>query len=386
MIFDSDNHYYEQEDAFTRYVPHSMHDRCVKWIEIDGKKRVLIGGRLNNYIKDPAFQFVPKPGSIYEYTTGYNPEQHSMKKIIGSSMMHKDNAKFGFYFEDKIKQMKSMSIDKAIIYSTYGLIIENYLYHDEEALYCTLNGFNKWIVEEWGQDRQKIEPAPVVSLVNADYAVQQLKFLIENNIKIINISPNFIPTSNGGVSPTSKIYDNFWKIINDNKIVIGLHENDSWNIRMSKNWGNKDLSSFNLDNERFSTLVSTNSFHDFFAKIIIDNFFEKFPKIKFITSESGSDWVYLLFKKLTKAYNQNNSLFFKNPIETFKENIFVSPFPHDDIYMLEETLGYKNIILSTDFPHVEGSCDPDIFIKNISKMQNEKINDIIYNNINNLIS
>ena len=48
LLFDADNHYYEAEDAFTRYVPKRMQKRCVEWVEMkDGKKFHLVAGKLN---------------------------------------------------------------------------------------------------------------------------------------------------------------------------------------------------------------------------------------------------------------------------------------------------------------------------------------------------
>jgi hypothetical protein len=35
-IFDCDNHDYEARDAFTRHVPRSMQNCCVRWAEIEG--------------------------------------------------------------------------------------------------------------------------------------------------------------------------------------------------------------------------------------------------------------------------------------------------------------------------------------------------------------
>ncbi len=46
LLFDADNHYYEAEDAFTRYVPRRMQKRCVEWVEMkDGKKFHLVAGK-----------------------------------------------------------------------------------------------------------------------------------------------------------------------------------------------------------------------------------------------------------------------------------------------------------------------------------------------------
>ena len=57
-IFDFDNHYYEAEDAFTRHADRSLRNRGVRWADIDGRRRLLVGGTLNSYIANP----VVRPG------------------------------------------------------------------------------------------------------------------------------------------------------------------------------------------------------------------------------------------------------------------------------------------------------------------------------------
>ena len=55
-MFDADNHYYEAEDAFTRYVPKRMQRRCVQWIEMqDGKRHHLVAGKINHSVGNPTF-------------------------------------------------------------------------------------------------------------------------------------------------------------------------------------------------------------------------------------------------------------------------------------------------------------------------------------------
>ena len=38
-VFDADNHYYEDEDAFIRHVPKDMQKRCMQWADVNGKRR-----------------------------------------------------------------------------------------------------------------------------------------------------------------------------------------------------------------------------------------------------------------------------------------------------------------------------------------------------------
>src|SRR6476660_5072018 len=73
-MFDADNHDYEPVDAFTRYLDKSMRARCMQWVELDGRPRLLVAGRISRFIPNPKFQPIARPGSLYDFfrskTTG----------------------------------------------------------------------------------------------------------------------------------------------------------------------------------------------------------------------------------------------------------------------------------------------------------------------------
>ena len=81
--FDADNHYYEAEDAFTRHIEPGFEKRCMQWAEINGKKRLLVGGRINRFIPNPTFDPVARPGCLDEFYRGKNPEAADMRTLFG---------------------------------------------------------------------------------------------------------------------------------------------------------------------------------------------------------------------------------------------------------------------------------------------------------------
>ena len=84
----------------------------------------------------------------------------------------------------------------------------------------------------------------------------------------------------------------------------------------------------------------------------------RFPNLRMASIESGSDWVFHLFEKLTKSYGQIPQIYQEDPRETFKRHVWVSPFYEDELASLLKLLGEKRIIMGSDFPHVEGLAEP----------------------------
>ena len=86
-IFDFDNHYYEPEDAFTRHQDRRLGNRGIRWADVDGRRRLLVGGAVNSYVANPTFDPVSKPGALYDWYRG-NPRQQSIREAFGELEPH----------------------------------------------------------------------------------------------------------------------------------------------------------------------------------------------------------------------------------------------------------------------------------------------------------
>ena len=62
-LFDADNHYYEAEDAFTRYGDERV-KRYVQWVN-DGKRRhIMFGDRMSTGVPNPTFNPIAQAGCV----------------------------------------------------------------------------------------------------------------------------------------------------------------------------------------------------------------------------------------------------------------------------------------------------------------------------------
>ena len=83
LAFDADNHYYEAVDAFTRHIEPALAQARMQWAEIDGKRRLLVGGKVNRFIPNPTFDPVARPGCLDDYYQGKNPEGTTIRDAFG---------------------------------------------------------------------------------------------------------------------------------------------------------------------------------------------------------------------------------------------------------------------------------------------------------------
>ncbi len=57
--------------------------RAIQWAQLDGKQRLLVGGRVNRFIPNPTFDPVGKPGALDEYFRGRNPRGADLNALFG---------------------------------------------------------------------------------------------------------------------------------------------------------------------------------------------------------------------------------------------------------------------------------------------------------------
>ena len=88
LMFDCDNHYYEALDAFTRYLEPKYRKRAMQWVTLNGRQRLLVGGKINRFIPNPTFDPVAAPGVMDEYFRGRNPKGADPAEAVRRTRAH----------------------------------------------------------------------------------------------------------------------------------------------------------------------------------------------------------------------------------------------------------------------------------------------------------
>jgi hypothetical protein len=84
-VFDADNHLYETEDAFTRHLP-SQFSGLIKYVQINGRTKIAVNNVISDYIPNPTFEVVAKPGAFMPFFSGHNPEGKTLRELAGEPM------------------------------------------------------------------------------------------------------------------------------------------------------------------------------------------------------------------------------------------------------------------------------------------------------------
>jgi predicted TIM-barrel fold metal-dependent hydrolase len=357
--FDADNHYYEATDAYTRHIPKQMAKRAMQWAEINGRPRLLVGGKVSKFIPNPTFDPVAKPGSLDEYFRGRNPGSKDIRALFGELEPIRPEYRDR---DARLKVMDRQGLNGCFLFPTLGVGMEESLAGDPPALVAAFSAFNRWLEDDWGYAYQeRIYAAPMITLVDVDAAVAELTRVLNADARIVCIKGGPAHSPIGLISPADHRFDPFWGLVNESGVTVGIHSGDAGYGRYINDWEPYgDLEAFRHSPLR-SVISSDRPPFETMAALVCQGLFDRFPNVRVATIESGAEWVPLLLKKLAKAYGQMPSAFASDPVETFRRHVWVAPFYEDDMGVLKEVLGVDRLLFGSDWPHAEGLPEPRDF-------------------------
>ena len=81
MVFDADNHLYETKDAFTKYLP-ERYKGAIDYVEVTGRTKIVVRGQISDYIPNPTFDVVARPGAMEEYFRVGQPRGEGRRELV----------------------------------------------------------------------------------------------------------------------------------------------------------------------------------------------------------------------------------------------------------------------------------------------------------------
>lgn len=387
-VNDADTHYYEDEAAFTRHLPASMAERAVQWVTIGEQRRMLTAGRLYNFVPNDTFEQVTKPGALDNWFRGKNPERKPMMDYFND--MEPCNPAFRNR-DRRLQLMDEQRIEQTLMFPTMACGLELTLSPDPEALTATYTAFNRWIEEEWGfAYKNRIFSAPAITLCDIKWAIAELESLLKRGAKVLYFSPGPVWMNGKWTSLGERELDPFWARVDEARIPVCFHQSLTVYQRQGDMWfdprgagglafGESPLRGYLHDR------AAAGAIEDTIAAMVCQGFFARFPNINVLSIENGAEWVYLLLRRLNKAYGQMPWAFNEPPINTFKRHVWVSPYQEDNFNELKALIGAQNILFGSDYPHPEGLAEPITYVNELADFTEDEIYAVMKDNLAQII-
>lgn len=382
-VFDADNHLYETEEALTRHLP-AEHEGLFKYITIDGRTKLAVRNRISDYIPNPTFEVVAKPGAYMEYYSGKNTEGKSLRELAGKPI----RAIAAFRNPDaRLKLLDELGIQSALMFPTLASLIEvNFL--DSPTMTATLlHAFNQWLLDDWTFNyRDRIYPTPVLNPTLVDAGIAELEFVLEHGARIVLVRPGPVASLPHTKSPFLPEFDPFWARVEEAGIPVALHASDSGYQRYVNDWEGRDAEFAAFKPSPFANAsVTGRAITDTFLSAVCHGMLTRFPNVKLLSIENGGSWVGGVLAALDNVYEKMPQEFSEHPRDTFLRCVYVNPFWEDSVDNLIDVMGADHVLFGSDYPHPEGLAQPLEWVNELGNRSPDDIRQIMGANMYRLL-
>ena len=361
-VFDSDNHLYETREAFTRHLP-DRYKGAIDYVEVRGRTKIVVRGTISEYIPNPTFEVVARPGAQEEFFRSGNPEGKSFRQIFGDPI----RALPGFSEPaPRLELMDELGVDQALMFPTLASLLEERMRDDPELIHAVIHSLNEWMHEQWTFDYEgRIFATPVITLPIVDKAIEELEWVVERGARTVLIRPAPAPGYGSSRSFGFPEFDPFWQAVVDADVLVSMHASDSGYTRYQSDWtGPQEMLPFKPDPFRWLTM-GKRPIEDTMAALTCHGVLTRFPELRIASIENGADWVVPFLEHLEDVHRKMPQAFDEDPVEAFRRNVWVAPFHEDDIERVVEAIGVDHVLFGSDYPHPEGLAEPCSYVDHL---------------------
>ena len=221
-----------------------------------------------------------------------------------------------------------------------------------------IRAHNRWLKDFCAEYPERRAGVGQIFLNDVDDAIEDVTWIKENGLRGGILLPNIAPDVTWVKPLYDPYYDPLWEVIQDLEMPLNAHGGT----------GNPNYGKY-----PFSMLLYINEVGFYsqrpLVQFIIGAVFERFPRLKFVLTETGSDWIPPLLRQLDGTLGQirttgetgeikydKGTLPTRTAAEYFQQNCWVGvsgPSPADVDSRYE--LGIDRMMWGSDYPHDEGT-------------------------------
>jgi predicted TIM-barrel fold metal-dependent hydrolase len=348
-VIDADTHWTEPHDLWTSRVSGPLRDRVpqvklfngqMSWI-IDGDKSIGTGAHPNSAILKDGSKVRALDRFLQLKFADVHPASSSLK--------------------ERLAVMDQVGVYAQIVYpNILGFGGQAAAKVDPALRLVCVQIYNDAMAEVQQQSGGRIFPMALLPWWDVKAAVKETERAASLGLRGININsdPHFHKDENGNAIPDlgSPHWDPLWEVCVDKSLPVNFHIGAS---EQSIDWmGQQGWPSLTRDlRSGISGAMLFFNNGKVVSNLIYSGVLDRFPKLKFVSVESGVGWVPFLMEALDYQLIEiaEGKRFAMKPSEYFQRNFFACFwFEQNDISNTLRKVGIDNVLFETDFPHPTG--------------------------------
>jgi uncharacterized protein len=359
-IIDADAHFTEPPDLWTSRAPASMQDRVPVMMTVDGNTAWFIDG---------------EPWA----STGGNTIQTGARKVLGTHVVQPFEIvdRSAYSVSERLALMDEMGIWAQVIYPNGIGFASNHVFaiKDEEQRALVLQLFNDFYVDVQRESGGRLLPQAMLPIWDMDFTIREMTRLLDQGITGFTLSDK--PELLGLPELPRPYFAPMWDLFNESGAVANFHigagqrREDLEAIRGGRDAGDPDgggpipavaPNAWNSFGRQRRLAVGATQMYMSNVRIVtnfcMSDIFDRYPKLKIVSAESGIGWVPFILEALEYQLDEMVT----NPEEVAQQQRRPTEYFRDHISVMWwfeklapatiiEQIGVKNVLVETDVPH-----------------------------------
>jgi predicted TIM-barrel fold metal-dependent hydrolase len=363
---DCDAHFSEPADLWSARMPKSSRVRVPQLKTINGES--------NWYLDDELFT-----------TMGGNSVRRGRERVHGvlsTIQPFEDLDESAWSVPARLSFMDDIGVLAQVVYPNGIGFSSNYVFalDDVDEKVAILQTYNDFYTDIQRESGGRLLPQPILPTWDMDFTVKEMRRLLEHGITGFCISDR--PELLGLPELSDPYFDPMWDVFNESGAIANFHiaagatkaEFEGYKAELEAHLRGEKFQDasrtqravapaawLSLPPQRRLTAQSAQFFMSnarVICNLCVSDLFDRFPKLKIMSGESGIGWVPFVLESLEYHFDdmvveQDEIRFAKRrPKEYFTDHIFVTFwFEHVAPQKLVEDIGLRNVMVETDFPH-----------------------------------
>jgi len=330
-IIDADGHIVEPKEVFTEYLDPKYHDWAPRVVQYGDHFRYACGDRLG-------FPIHARPETVGA------PGQTTAAPMTEEPVV----AQGADDPAGRLIDLDIENIDIAVLYPTYGLMIQGVTEREPAAALC--RAINDWLATYCAHDPSRLIGIGVLPMAHPDDALAEAERCVsELGFKGVWRRPERIP---GTAALHDPGYEPLWSFLEESNTPISVHPglNGATPSDFYMNHFDNDYTAMHAAHFPVEQMMNVTDFVSF-------GILERHPELRVAFLECGAGWVPYYMHRLDEhleVFGYPNAKLSMKPSEYFQRQCFVS------VEEVEPAMGVvmdaypDSVVFASDYPHGDG--------------------------------
>jgi uncharacterized protein len=345
-VIDVDTHLTEPHDLWTKRAPAKFKNRVPQVKVHNGVRSWVIDGDKVLLEKASPACTVNKEGGKWP---GLEFIRHQFEEVHPSS----------YSVRERLEMMDATGISAQILYpNILGFGGQNAVKVDEALRIVSVEIFNDAMAEIQAESKGRIFPMALMPWWDVRLVGKEIERAKRLGLKGININsdPHTFTRPDGTKLPDlgQEHWYPMWEACEALGMPVNFHIGASEQSMDWLGWQGWPGLHYDLRAALGGAMLFINNGR-VMGNLILSGLLDRFPKVKFVSVESGIGWVPFLLEAIDWEYQEtatNVQRLRKKPSEYFTSNFYACFwFERRDLSNLIRKVGVDNVLFETDFPH-----------------------------------